>query len=73
MKITSADLKQRNLIDEVLAEPLGGAHRDLEAISVTVKEAIQRHINQLKAIDIQEVLEMRYKKIRSYGAYVERP
>ena len=72
MKITSTELKQRNLVDEVLAEPLGGAHRDIDAISLTIQEAIQRHINELKSVDIQQVLDERYKKLRSYGVYIER-
>ena len=72
MKMTSDELRSRGLVDEVLPEPLGGAHRDLDQIALTVRAAVQRHVEELSAIDTQQMLDHRYERIRSFGTYMER-
>ena len=71
MKMTSEELRSRRLVDEVLPEPLGGAHRDLDEIALTVRSAIQRHVEELSGIDTQQLLDQRYERIRSFGTYRE--
>ena len=72
MKMTSEELRSRHLVDEVLPEPLGGARRDLDEIALTVRGAVQRHVEELSGIDTQQMLDQRYERIRSFGTYMER-
>jgi acetyl-CoA carboxylase carboxyl transferase subunit alpha len=72
MKMTSEELRSRRLIDEVLPEPLGGAHRDLDEVALTIRAAVQRHVEELSGIDTQQMLDQRYERIRSFGTYMER-
>jgi len=67
LKLTGQDLLKMGIIDEVIPEPLGGAHRDPAKIAATLKEAILRNLKELKAIDKKELLALRYKKFRSMG------
>ena len=73
LKITARDLLELGLVDEVLPEPLGGAHHDHEIICGTVKDALIRHLEELKQIDPEERLRLRYKKFRDIGEYIENP
>jgi acetyl-CoA carboxylase carboxyl transferase subunit alpha len=68
MGITSSRLKKLGLIDEIVAEPLGGAHRDFEATAATLKKAILAQLTMLNGLDDQARLDRRYKRLRSYGA-----
>jgi len=67
LKLTGPDLLKMGLIDEVIPEPLGGAHRDVQKIASSVKEAILRNIKELELLDKEELLKSRYKKFRSMG------
>jgi len=69
LKLTGADLLKFGIIDEVIPEPLGGAHRDPEAMSRTLKAAILRQLKELKSLDKKDLLEQRYKKFRKIGVY----
>ena len=71
--ITAARLHQLGLIDEVLEEPLGGAHRDPAAMSVTLKAAIIRHLDDLEALPLESLRARRAAKIASFGVYSEEP
>ncbi len=71
MRIVSSDLKDLELIDEVIAEPLGGAHRNPEATAANVKEAILRHLGELEQMDREEIVEDRYKRFRKMGVLYE--
>jgi acetyl-CoA carboxylase carboxyl transferase subunit alpha len=68
MGITSSRLKKLGLIDEIVAEPLGGAHRDFEATAATLKKAILAQLAMLNGLDDQARLDRRYQRLRSYGA-----
>jgi acetyl-CoA carboxylase carboxyl transferase subunit alpha len=67
LKLTAKDLLELGVVDEVLPEPLGGAHRDYDLAAATVKKAIVRHLEKLAEMKIPELLEARYKKYRKMG------
>jgi len=69
LKLTGADLLKFGIIDEVIPEPLGGAHRDPEAMSRTLKAAVLRQLKELKPMDKKDLLEQRYRKFRKIGAF----
>jgi acetyl-CoA carboxylase carboxyl transferase subunit alpha len=67
MKITAPDLKARDIVDEVIPEPTGGAHVDHETLFKTVDEVFQRQLAELEALTPEDLLEQRYQKFRSMG------
>ena len=69
--ITAPRLKQLGLIDKVVSEPLGGAHRDHAAMMVTLKKALTEALRQLQDKPIEELLETREDKILGYGKFKE--
>ncbi len=69
MGITANRLLEHNLIDRIIPEPLGGAHRDPAAMAITLKETILGELAELEKHDIATLLEMRYKRLRGYGAF----
>ena len=72
MKLTSSELMNRQIIDEVIPEPLGGAHRDFDNVADAVRRSIENHLGELTAIGRDELLERRYRRIQSFGKYVEK-
>jgi acetyl-CoA carboxylase carboxyl transferase subunit alpha len=64
---TAPDLRDLGVIDEILAEPLGGAHRDVEAMARIFSESLNRHLKELQAFPIEELLQRRYEKYRRMG------
>lgn len=72
LKMTAKALLEMGLVDEVVPEPEGGAHRDWEATAASVREALQRHLDELGAISsAEELLERRYARYRAYGRFIE--
>jgi acetyl-CoA carboxylase carboxyl transferase subunit alpha len=69
MRITAQDLEGYGLIDRVVPEPLGGAHRDYTAAAKTLAGAISETLSELEALDPDERLERRYRKYRDIGFY----
>jgi acetyl-CoA carboxylase carboxyl transferase subunit alpha len=69
MKLTARDLQKLDLIDEVIPEPLGGAHRDKEEAAAAVKAALVKHLRDLSAKPTGELLAERYAKFRRAGAF----
>ena len=69
LKLTGQDLLELGIVDEVVPEPLGGAHRDHAATAASVKESLSRHLLGLHAIPGAELLERRYEKFRNMGTY----
>ena len=67
MGVTSENLQRLGIVDETIAEPLGGAHRDIEAISNTLKNHLIEQLQQLQEIPIEVLLEQRYQRVMSYG------
>ena len=71
MGLTAARLRELKLVDEVLAEPLGGAHRDPEATGRTVKDAILRHLDDLSRLTKDDLVARRTERLASFGVYSE--
>jgi acetyl-CoA carboxylase carboxyl transferase subunit alpha len=69
LKLTPNDMKKNNLIDKIIAEPLGGAHRDKEKTFSNVKSAILNSFNSLKNKKISNLLDERMNKFISMGVY----
>ena len=67
MKITAGDLKALGLVDEIIPEPVGGAHSDPSAAAQALAEAVARALDELAPLPIDELLERRYRKFRSMG------
>ncbi len=67
LKLTSQDLLKMGIIDEVVPEPFGGAHRDAQKSAQNIKEVILRNLKELDNLDPEKMLELRYKKFRSMG------
>jgi len=67
MKITAPDLKAREIVDEVIPEPAGGAHVNHEEVFRTVDEVFARQLGELSALSADELLEQRYQKFRHMG------
>jgi acetyl-CoA carboxylase carboxyl transferase subunit alpha len=71
LKITPDALKEHGLIDDIIDEPLIGAHRDKEAAAAAVKEYYLQSVKSLREISTDELLESRYEKLTSIGAFKE--
>jgi acetyl-CoA carboxylase carboxyl transferase subunit alpha len=67
MKITAVDLKALGLIDEIIPEPVGGAHSDPSAAAQALAEAVARAFDELVRVPTDELIERRYRKFRSMG------
>jgi acetyl-CoA carboxylase carboxyl transferase subunit alpha len=71
MKMTAPDLLRLGIIDEVIREAPGGAHRDYDTTAENVKLAIRRHLAELSVLTPAQLVEQRYQKFRAMGAFVE--
>jgi acetyl-CoA carboxylase carboxyl transferase subunit alpha len=71
LKLTASDLKELGIADEIVPEPLGGAHRDYEAMAATLKKTLIKHLKELSSTEVNELLELRYAKLKKIGAYFE--
>ncbi|MDX1935459.1 MAG: acetyl-CoA carboxylase carboxyltransferase subunit alpha [Capsulimonadales bacterium] len=71
MRVTAKDALTLGLIDEVIPEPLGGAHRGAEATAAAVRDAVTRHLDELTALPIPELLKRRHARLRSFGRVQE--
>jgi len=67
LKLTAHDLLKMGIIDEIVLEPLGGAHRDPQKTAGNLKETINKNLKELSALDKTELLKLRYKKFRHMG------
>ena len=71
LKVDADDLAKLGVVDEVIPEPLGGAHNDPAQAAAALKYAIQKHLNDLRALDLEKLLEIRYERFRHLGSYEE--
>jgi acetyl-CoA carboxylase carboxyl transferase subunit alpha len=71
MKITSADLKELDLIDDVIAEPLIGAHRDRDGAAKAIGDYFLDELKKLREMSEEERMEARYARLTSMGAFSE--
>lgn len=71
LRLTGKDLMNFGVVDEVIPEPLGGAHKDIQVMAASLKEALLRNLTPLLEIDKDNLLAMRYEKFRKLGAFIE--
>jgi len=71
LKITAHDLLELGVIDEIIKEPSGGAHRNYDKVAGELKSVIKKHLAELNSIDLSERLERRYQKYRNMGKFLE--
>jgi acetyl-CoA carboxylase carboxyl transferase subunit alpha len=71
MKITATDLKELGIIDEIVKEPEGGAHTDLEAAAQFLDEVLDRQLTELTTESAKDLVEARYKKFRQMGQFFD--
>ncbi len=71
MGITAESLSKLGLIDEIVPEPLGGAHRDVDAMAKTLKGALISALNGLSTIPLDRLLQRRYTRLMQYGKFEE--
>jgi acetyl-CoA carboxylase carboxyl transferase subunit alpha len=72
LKLTSRDLKQLGVIDTIVGEPLGGAHRDPHSAAHNLEQYISKTIRDLKRVKLDNLLERRYDRFRNQGEYTEK-
>ncbi len=71
MKLTAKDLLQLGAVDEIVPEPLGGAHRDHRQMAATLKGSLMTNLRELSSIPLDELLDRRYEKFRRFGVFKE--
>ncbi|WP_422657826.1 acetyl-CoA carboxylase carboxyltransferase subunit alpha [Paenibacillus sp. EC2-1] len=69
MKITAQDLLEMEVIEEIIPEPKGGAHRGYEETASAIQDALVRHLKELSVMDVCELKEDRYQKFRKIGSF----
>lgn len=71
LRFTSKHLSHLKVVDDVIEEPLGGAHRDHKQMALRLKGYLQKTLGQLKALPVDQLVEARYEKFRQMGVYLE--
>jgi len=71
MNITSERLKELGLINDVIQEPLGAAHRDIELAGMNLKAALLKELKALDKLSVDDILAKRYQRLMDYGVYLE--
>src|SRR6476661_8702061 len=69
LKLTAPDLLKLEVVDEIVAEPEGGAHRDYDSIAANLGKALRRALQQISQLPVAELLEKRYQKFRRLGVF----
>ena len=67
MKVSANELKKLKIIDEIIEEPLGGAHRDYDSISSSIKDSLIKNLSVLNNMSLEELLDRRYKRLVEIG------
>lgn len=71
MRVTAKDALELGLIDEIIPEPLGGAHRSLDEAASALREAVTRNLDELVPLDNDTLLRARFDKLRQFGRFIE--
>jgi len=71
LRLTAKDLKELGIIDEIVREPLGGAHKDVDAAAEFLKKAFKKNLADLEKLSVQELKDNRYQKYRKMGVFTE--
>ena len=67
MKVSANELKKLKIIDEIIEEPLGGAHRDYDLISSSIKDSLIKNLSALNSMSMEKLLDRRYKRLVEIG------
>lgn len=68
MKVGAKDLKEIGIVDEIITEPIGGAHQDYDTISASIKLSLLTNISELSKLSLEELLQRRYQRLLNIGA-----
>ena len=71
LKLTAPDLSRLGVIDEIVEEPLGGAHRNPQGMAENLKKVVERHLKELEKLNTVELLSLRYEKFRRMGTFID--
>ncbi|HEX5305599.1 MAG TPA: acetyl-CoA carboxylase carboxyltransferase subunit alpha [Dyella sp.] len=71
MGVTAPRLLELGLIDKVVREPLGGAHRNAHSMAIRLKAVLLNELDKLEAMNVSDLLAQRYQRLRGYGAYTQ--
>jgi len=71
LKITGEHLIKFGVVDEIIPEPIGGAHKDPEQTALNIKDVVLKHIKELSSLSYEKLTEKRYDKFRSIGEFLE--
>ncbi len=71
LRLTSEDLIKLGIVDDVIKEPLGGAHRNTQETAANLKNALLKNLKELKKMPAEDLIKARYKKFRSMGVFEE--
>ena len=69
LSMTARDLERLKVIDQVVTEPLGGAHRNPKRAAILLKKALRTNLKQLAALTEEELIRQRYEKFRNMGVF----
>ena len=72
LKITARELLELNLVDEIVSEPLGGAHNDPKITSESLKQALISNLETLQQLSAADRMKRRYAKFRAHGHFIEK-
>jgi acetyl-CoA carboxylase carboxyl transferase subunit alpha len=71
LKLTAPDLYRLGVIDEIVKEPLGGAHRNPQKVAEDLRKAVGHHLSDLEKMNVDDLLKLRYEKFRKMGSFLE--
>jgi acetyl-CoA carboxylase carboxyl transferase subunit alpha len=71
LKLTAQDLLKLEVVDQIISEPEGGAHRDYDSVAANLGVALRRALEEISKIPTDELLEKRYRKFRRLGIFSE--
>lgn len=71
LKLTALDLYKFKIIDEIIPEPLGGVHRDIEFVTKRLVRSLKKHLGELKKMTAEELIQDRYQKFRQMGRFID--
>jgi acetyl-CoA carboxylase carboxyl transferase subunit alpha len=71
LKLTASELYELHLIDDIVKEPVGGAHRDPAKIARTLKDHLGKHLDELCVLSRHDLVQQRYEKYRRIGVFSE--
>ena len=71
LKVSADHLEKLGVIDEIIPEPIGGAHNDTAQAAAALKYALQKHLNDLRGLNTDKLVDTRYERYRHLGVYEE--